>query len=761
LAEEGLIADGHIHRCDVVGKGPSGKGDGSYLLHLNYGGVAAGGFQNWTDGQGWENWVEKKGRPLTAAEEKEIDRAVKAASGEFEKERVRRREQARRKAIDMWCDAGDGSADHPYCRRKHVEPRGLTMVRFKSGPVLLAPMLDEHDELQNLQFIHADGRKHFLKGGRAAGSHFWVAEPNGQDGSTICVCEGWATGASIFEATEHAVVCAFYAGNLKAVAEWVRERYPQHRIVICADDDWKTKENPGSKAAWEAADAVGGFVAMPRFKEPRNDKDTDFNDMLLASDAAAVKRAIDAAAGRLPERKRPETSVELQIDKLAALSQLDYESRRTEAARELGMRVTVLDKEVAKRSKKSVPAPAPVAVDIDKLALSARKIIESKDVLTLFAKEFSKVVAGEVPLAKILYLAGTSRLFEKPIHCVVKGPSAGGKSETRARLLDFFPAEDVISFTTLSEKAMLYMEGDLKHKILSMGEASNRDEFNFQDYLLRELMSEGKLRYPVVQKIDGQLATITLEIDGPVAFMVTTTRNKLNPENETRMLSLEVNDSEQQTRDVLRKVADVVGYNKGSQQIDLLPWQDYQRSLATGETRVIVPFARALSNLIPPRAVRLRRDFAQVLQAIKAHALLHRQHRARNKDGQIRASFRDYEPVRELMVDLLAETAEVKLSRTVAETIQAVMATQPDDENQGASVREIAAELRLDRSSASRRLRKAEDSGLVVNVEQRRGHPKHYRTTGEELATTEMLPSTDTLRAAWTATLRRVPLKRR
>jgi hypothetical protein len=80
-----------------------------------------------------------------------------------------------------------------------------------------------------------------------------------------------------------------------------------------------------------------------------------------------------------------------------------------------------------------------------------------------------------------------------------------------------------------------------------MGEASATDELDFQDYLLRELMSEGRIRHSTVQKVGKELVATTIEKEGPVAFLVTTTRNKLHPENETRMLSLEIDDSEKQT----------------------------------------------------------------------------------------------------------------------------------------------------------------------------------------------------------------------
>ena len=47
-------------------------------------------------------------------------------------------------------------------------------------------------------------------------------------------------------------------------------------------------------------------------------------------------------------------------------------------------------------------------------------------------------------------------------------------------MLAFIPPEDVISFTTLSEKALLYMTDDFAHKILSMGEAKGRVSRTFR-----------------------------------------------------------------------------------------------------------------------------------------------------------------------------------------------------------------------------------------------------------------------------------------
>src|SRR5262249_34293774 len=251
--------------------------------------------------------------------------------------------------------------------------------------------------------------------------------------------------------------------------------------------------------------------------------------------------------------------------------------------------------------------------------------------------------------------------------------------------------------------------------------------------VLRELMSEGRIRYPVAQKVGKDIKTVIIDKTGPVAFMVTTTKNKLHPENETRMLSLEIDDTEHQTKEVLRKVAKVEGLSHSATLVDHKPWQDFQRWLESGERRVVVPFADTLSELIPPKAVRLRRDFGQVLRAIKAHALLHRQQRECDSDGQIIADIaHDYTTIRDLMNAIVAEGSGVAVKKETIETINAVKAATADlSLGDGANAQDIATALKLDKSAAWRRLSAARHEGFVVNLEMRRGMPGKYRLASQ------------------------------
>jgi hypothetical protein len=151
--------------------------------------------------------------------------------------------------------------------------------------------------------------------------------------------------------------------------------------------------------------------------------------------------------------------------------------------------------------------------------------------------------------------------------------------------------------------------------------------------------------------------------------------------------------------------------------VDYKAWYAYQEWLASGERRVVVPFARPLVFQIPAVAVRLRRDFPMLLSLIKAHALLHRELRGRDKRGRIIAGITDYAAVRELISDLFSEGVEAAVAKTLRQTVEAVQRLAKDQP----SVADLAEELKLDKSSASRRVKVAISKGYLVNRETGKG----------------------------------------
>lgn len=100
-----------------------------------------------------------------------------------------------------------------------------------------------------------------------SGLFSWV----GKQSETVCIAEGVATAFTIHEETGFRVYIAFTANNLLAVAQTIRKRLPESRIVLIADNDRKTKGNPGLTKATEAATVVDGLVAVPPIEGDFND----------------------------------------------------------------------------------------------------------------------------------------------------------------------------------------------------------------------------------------------------------------------------------------------------------------------------------------------------------------------------------------------------------------------------------------------------------------------------------------------------------
>lgn len=296
IPPEQIIADGEFHRCDVAGK--HGKDDASYVLHLD--GLPAGGFENWRDGHGWQPWRLNIGRPLTRAERDDLARWDAATRIKRAEATAQTQADARQRASRIWADARAATPSHPYLAKKKVPGHDLRVYKG----ALIVPLRAADGTLHSLQFIAGDGSKRFLKGGRVAGMCYLLGTiSEGQ--AVVCVAEGYATAATIHEATEYPVVVAFNAGNLAAVARTIRQTYSTACLIVCADDDFETPGNPGLKLAMEAAREGHARLAIPAFGGERLSGETDFNDLHRKDGPDAVRAALDAAVVPANEASAP------------------------------------------------------------------------------------------------------------------------------------------------------------------------------------------------------------------------------------------------------------------------------------------------------------------------------------------------------------------------------------------------------------------------------------------------------------------------
>ncbi|MCB1713645.1 MAG: toprim domain-containing protein [Candidatus Competibacteraceae bacterium] len=168
-----------------------------------------------------------------------IDAATRAA------ENIRReQERASRKARQLFGQARE-TGSSPYLERKQVAGYG---VRFDGNGTLLIPARDAAGKLLTMQRIFPDGRKLFVTyAPKKGGFHLIPGDAEGP----ILLAEGYATAASLHEATGYTAVCAFDLGNLGPVFQALQTLYPEREIILCADNDPPNPKslNPGMLAA--------------------------------------------------------------------------------------------------------------------------------------------------------------------------------------------------------------------------------------------------------------------------------------------------------------------------------------------------------------------------------------------------------------------------------------------------------------------------------------------------------------------------------
>ncbi len=218
-----------------------------------------------------------------------VNKRVAARKADEEK----KQSDAALRAQDIWCNSLPAT-EHQYLKNKQVKPYG---IKVSHGNLVIS--IHVNDVMTSLQFIKPDGNKMFMGGGKIKGGIFYIGDEELTE--TICIGTGFATCASIHEATGFLTVVTFNDGNLQAGAQAVAKQYPNSILVICSDDDWKKDTNTAITKAKVAAELVGGVVALPTFDSHRPDWATDFNDLDLLEGGTEVKRQIDAAVS-VPEK---------------------------------------------------------------------------------------------------------------------------------------------------------------------------------------------------------------------------------------------------------------------------------------------------------------------------------------------------------------------------------------------------------------------------------------------------------------------------
>ncbi|WP_395634371.1 AAA family ATPase [Sphingorhabdus sp.] len=235
---------------------------------------------------------------------------LKERQARFEAEQAARRKTAAEQMRLRWAAADPGYSSHPYLTAKGIGPNGTRLDREH----VLVPLFDTDGVLKSLQSIDPAGHKLFEADLPVAGAMFIIGPPVTAAAAPVLVCEGFATGASLHEATGRSVIVTFNAGNLAKVAEQLVSAYPKSRWLVAGDDDRGKPNNVGRDAAVQAARILRCDAVFPIFRQGADG--TDFNDMAALSGIDAVRTLLDAGSAASDIVTGPDVFDTLSLDEI-------------------------------------------------------------------------------------------------------------------------------------------------------------------------------------------------------------------------------------------------------------------------------------------------------------------------------------------------------------------------------------------------------------------------------------------------------------
>jgi hypothetical protein len=252
-------------------------------------------------------------------------------------------------------------------------------------------------------------------------------------------------------------------------------------------------------------------------------------------------------------------------------------------------------------------------------------------------------VVGDRDVAMGVYLIGTSRLSPKPLAGIVKGASSSGKSHVISTTAKLFPSETKLEAHQISPTALYYLPEDaLRHRFVVAGERprNQSDDQANATKPLREMLSDGVLRYVVTQKVGDELIATPFEKRGPIAFVESTSASTIFAEDANRCLILHADESPEQTARIISAAAARAAIHPIDAEALIVPVHHaLQRMLKP--LRVLIPFAPYLASSFPKQRVEARRAMPHLLNTIRSVALL-RQFQKAVTDGTISADAEDY-----------------------------------------------------------------------------------------------------------------------
>lgn len=310
------VMDGKIHRVPTAGD-KKGQKSGAYRGFLD--GRPAGWYRDYRSADDSPvTWTFSGGEQTDPRARLHLKAHSMQRREDAERElkaQYNRQAAYARRYVSKWPQA----TAHEYLTRKGIQ--AAPGVRINDKNELVIPFSNRNGAIRSYQRIPVTGGKdaRILKDSEKTGNWFALGTP--RNGQPVLFAEGYATAASLHEATGLPVLMTVDAGNMIIVAEEARQKWKQSPFIFCADNDHARQVNKGIVSATKAAELTGGSVIFPAFTDAEKAQGlTDFNDLDASRGRAAFLHVINAQLEHIgvstPNSNTPEIREALVIGNL-------------------------------------------------------------------------------------------------------------------------------------------------------------------------------------------------------------------------------------------------------------------------------------------------------------------------------------------------------------------------------------------------------------------------------------------------------------
>ena len=354
----------------------------------------------------------------------------------------------------------------------------------------------------------------------------------------------------------------------------------------------------------------------------------------------------------------------------------------------------------------------------------ARKLLRSPHFFNEFLRAVRKAgLVGEELNALVLFIVVVSRFLQYPLNAFVKGLSSAGKNFLVKIILTFIPHSALVEMTSASDKAWHYSGSDLRHKVLYMQER-NDSAGNVEP--LRLLISEGKVVHLVPSWAGGKLTTKKFVARGPVASISTTTKTRLEVDDENRHITLKMNEGPEQTRKIVQ------AYTKPQLHLgrdELRVWHIVQRLLEKriGAEVIFPEWFEQIEKRLSVNDVRIRRYYPAFIEACRTVCLIRsfQPHRKLSKHAELEVEFADFAITALIFDSVFVESLQwgKKAGEATRQVVEEISAAK----GRPAEAKDLMRNLRISKDQAYAKLRYAASLGVILRAnEPEKGNRKLF-----------------------------------